>query len=148
MSLPKISEWGPKYWKFLHGFVEKIGTRTLKKLQEDDEARYAFQILNAVVLSMPCIQCRKHYRDWLIQYPLRRFIHLRGPTLRLELRKWLWELHSDVNKRKNVVIQPGLDDMEILYKDINLVEALKNIPIVSTEMKEVRKIGLIFLSFS
>jgi len=144
MSVPKISEWGPKYWKFLHGIIEKIGSRTLKKLQEDDEARYAFQLLNAVVFSLPCIQCRKHYKEWLTQYPLRRFFHLRGVTLRLELRRWLWELHSNINREKNTVIQPALEDIENLYKDIDILLALKDIPITSTEMKEVRKIAQIF----
>ena len=140
-------EWGPKYWKFLHGLIEKIGRCTsLKKLQEDDEARYVLQILNAVLLSMPCLSCRKHYKEWLLLYPLRHFSKLRRAALREALRKWLWGLHSDVNMRNKVSVQPALEDLEGIYSSVNIKDALNDIPILSPEMKEVRRISYLLFS--
>jgi hypothetical protein len=142
-----MSDWGPKYWIFLHSLVEKIGCRqNLKKLQEDDETRYVIQIFNAVLLTMPCIICRKHYKEWLIKHSLKNFSKIRGIALRILMRKWLWDLHVDVNISKKVDNQIGLDEIEGIYSIINVQDALQNIPILTPEMKELRRIAKLLFS--
>jgi hypothetical protein len=65
---------------------------------------------------MPCPQCQKHYREWLRKHPSAQFQNLEGTTLRDVARKWLWELHNEVNQRNGVAALP-FDDVALLYKD-------------------------------
>lgn len=143
-----MTDWGPKLWIFLHSLAEKTGKSNLSKLQEADEVRYILQILKKMCLCMPCIICRKHYNEWLIAHPLRNYENMRDSLFRENIKNWLYKLHSDVNKRKGVLIEPAFEDLEGLYGAISVRNALRDVPIKSVEMKEVRLIMIRLISLA
>lgn len=131
--------WGAPYWKFLHGLAEKIGSKPLTKIQEADERRWVLLLLQKVGISMPCQVCRKHYKEWRLARPIR-------VADKESVRRWLYDLHSNVNSRKGINVQPTLEELESLYKGVNVRDELASIPVQSPEMKDVRRIAVMLFS--
>ena len=71
---------------------------------------------------MPCALCRKHYGEWRKAHSIEGFAAWRGEQLREECRKWVWELHDTVNRRKAVEsgeelkTKVSLDDVKGMYE--------------------------------
>jgi len=63
---PGTEEWGPLVWKVLHGLAEKIGTSR----SVDDELREWKRLLTLTADVIPCIVCKEHYKEVLIQKPI------------------------------------------------------------------------------
>lgn len=81
--------WGPALWSILHHCTERIGMIPAKSVEES-ELWTVF--LRQLQYNIPCIRCRPHY----IAYYQKT-----GPPVitKESVRHWLYELHSDVNKR-------------------------------------------------
>jgi hypothetical protein len=83
------TKWGPGLWIFLHTLTFNYPsnpTWTEKKIMND--------YLTQLQYVLPCIHCRSHYKDYLLNEP---------PKLesRSEFVVWMIQLHNDVNKRNN-----------------------------------------------
>jgi len=83
------TKWGPGLWVFLHTLTFNYPsnpTWTEKKIMND--------YLTQLQYVLPCIHCRSHYKDYLLNEP---------PKLesRSEFVVWMIQLHNDVNKRNN-----------------------------------------------
>lgn len=62
--------------------------------------------------------CRKHYAAWKRSHPVEALLTAgggRGPLFREQARKWLWDLHEDVNQRRGVEGGVPLDSLEERY---------------------------------
>lgn len=93
------SSWGPPLWMLLHSVAERIGfLNTI--LLATDESNEIFFLLSSVDKIMPCSLCRLHYKEWRKTKPITALSKLRGSELRYAVRKWLYDLHEDVNTRK------------------------------------------------
>ena len=109
--------WGPVLWSILHTSAEHLGKPMHPLIQTDETNRWVF-LLKSVEEAMPCKLCRKHYGEWLKQHPLSQFSALRGPALRERARKWLYDLHENVNKSNTVVSGITLEALPEMYKSL------------------------------
>ncbi len=125
-------EWGPLFWAVLHTAAEQLG-KPRAPINQTDEVNTWMLLLKSVEGAMPCQMCRDHYHTWLGSHPVSAFTSLRGQTLREAARKWLYELHEDVNRRREVVSGISIEQLPSLYGSLSgfqgkveaLVAALK-----------------------
>lgn len=125
-------EWGPVFWSVLHTAAEQLG-KPRAPINQTDEVNTWILLLKSVEGAMPCQMCREHYHSWLAKRPVAAFTGLRGLPLREAARKWLYELHEDVNKRREVESGIEIEQLSSLYSSLDgfqkkieaLVAALK-----------------------
>ena len=116
--------WGPPLWRLLHILAEQTGKSKLKVVQEDEVRRW-IQMMRAVEHVMPCALCRGHYKEWITRHSLNGLLTLRGVAFREEARKYLWQLHENVNTGKQMSSGISLADCEKMYSSAEgLQEAL------------------------
>ena len=101
VSVPKNSEWGPVLWEVLHGILERVG-KTPNQYILDDQQREVLHALRMLDVIMPCALCRKHYQEWKRLHP---FEGLMGPDFFSLTREWLFLLHTNVNKSRELNIE-------------------------------------------
>lgn len=132
--------WGPVLWSILHTAAEHLGAVRHPLIQTDEMHRWVF-LLKAVEEAMPCKLCRKHYGEWLKQNPLSQFTPLRGAALRERARKWLYELHENVNRSRNIESGIRLENLPDLY--FSLTNYQGQIDTFITLSKEAVQQGLV-----
>ena len=61
---------------------------------------------------MPCPMCRKHFREWRTTHS---FEELMGGAE--ASRRWLWNLHEDVNGRREIPVESRIpfEELERMY---------------------------------
>ncbi len=77
-------QWGPIYWKFIHGLVK----HNYKKQHHD---RIVF-IMNSLAFLLPCSICRSNYLLKLIHSPVPQ------EQSQQTMQRWLVDLHNNVNR--------------------------------------------------
>lgn len=112
-------EWGPHLWKILHTLGESLGNQPTAWLSTDEANEIVF-ILRDVEKVMPCQLCRQHYNAYRKTHPLEQLNTLRGWSLREGVRKWLFELHEQVNKDRGVESGITLEMIPDLYKTTDI----------------------------
>ena len=96
------SEWGPHLWRILHWLAEQLGNQKSKLLQGDEINSWK-KLLRIVANIVPCAMCKGHYSEYLKTHIDVEKIGKVDDVERRELiRRWLWELHEDVNMRREV----------------------------------------------
>jgi len=124
IPVPQPEQWGPIMWSVLHGLAERSG-RLTSDLQKDDERRAWDLLFKTLEKSIPCDHCRKHYGSW---YTARKPSLPEDYTQFHEyVRKWLYDLHEDVNQRTKKTPFP-YEKMEETYKNLkmqNLINQLR-----------------------
>jgi hypothetical protein len=119
-----MSHWGTPLWKILHGTAEKIGY-IQNSLISQDEMREVVFLLNAVEAIMPCDLCRKHYKDWKAKHPISSWPEVykgRPGDFRERIRRWLWELHENVNHSKGLEHSLPFEKLSEQYGNVDLVK--------------------------
>jgi len=117
LTLPKNEEWGPVLWEFLHGLLEKSGKSVLGHMLLD-QRREILVILKNLELVMPCQLCRKHYSEWRKLHPPDRLPQ--GAEFFPVIRKWLYDLHCNVNTSRSVETTVAFEDLSMRYGSVNL----------------------------
>jgi len=92
MDTPQNHIWGPALWMILHSTAERIGTKYLHQLPQE-EIRLWTTLLNSLKYSLPCPHCKKHYTSYLATNPIM------NPFTKDNIRNWLFQLHNQVNER-------------------------------------------------
>ncbi len=110
-------EWGPLFWRVLHISAEQLG-KPRAPINQIDEVNTWILLLKSVEGAMPCQMCREHYHAWLAKRPVNIFTNLRGIPLREAARKWVYDLHEDVNLRREVVSGIGIEELPALYSSL------------------------------
>jgi len=112
----ETTEWGPHYWKTLHKLSLRAGTLTLANSQAE-EMRSWLHILKETEKAVPCEDCRKHYKAWILANPLKSLVDSPYTKKGDWIRYWKWRLHSYVNQRLG---KPNLDfsELTVTYKDV------------------------------
>lgn len=107
MDAPQTHIWGPHLWIILHSAAEWIGTKTLKKLPQE-EVRIWRGLLSSLRYSLPCPVCKKHYTAYL---------QTTAPTTISQefIRSWLYKLHSDVNARTDKPNTITIEQLNEIY---------------------------------
>ncbi len=111
-------EWGPLFWGVLHTAAEQLG-KPRAPINQIDEVNTWILLLKSVEVAMPCQMCREHYHGWLASHPAAAFSPLRGIPLREAARKWLYDLHEDVNRRREVVSGISMEQLPLLYGSLD-----------------------------
>ena len=115
------TEWGPNAWKLLHGIAERIGYNKNITIAKNEKNEIRITLRNFGSL-LPCKTCQTHYREWLHLHPPEVFLNEFGEDLRDGMRKWVWQLHEDVNRRREVVSGISYESLHELYGSIQLRE--------------------------
>jgi hypothetical protein len=94
-------EWGPMFWPVLH--IVSFYYPDSPSAEEMEAARDFFFSLSYL---LPCDECCGHYSTLLDQFPIE-------PALvgRQELSRWVYNIHSQVNKRLGRRNQPTYDQV-------------------------------------
>jgi len=117
---PQNAEWGPLFWKLLHGLAELCGTQTNINIKSD-EVRLWVLVLTQLKITLPCDICRTHYSDWLVDHPPESISKLEYSELQTWIKRYLWTLHNIINIGNNRPEFPWTDLTET-YKGINITE--------------------------
>ena len=112
-------DWGPHLWKILHGLTESLGNQPVAFLSADEAHEVVF-VLRDLEKVMPCALCRKHYGEWRKTHPLEELDRQRGPMLRDAVRKYLYQLHEDVNLRNGITSGFTIEELPGLYKTVDI----------------------------
>ena len=107
MESPQTHIWGPELWMILHSSAERIGQSQVKMLQYD-EVRIWTGLLSSLRYSLPCPACKKHYSDYYASHPIVAYT-------RPVLRKWLFDLHQQVNGYTNKQCLITIEDLPTIY---------------------------------
>lgn len=131
--------WGPPLWKMLHGIAETLGNQSVPMLATDEAHEIVF-LLRDVEKIMPCQLCRSHYREWRKDHPLEEIDKLRGYMLKTGVRQWLYDLHENINTSRGIESGITIDQVEDLYKNVDLKEAWAEF---FTKVKLTTEVGLV-----
>ena len=112
-------EWGNPLWKMLHSITESLGNQKNAILAADEAHEMVF-LLRDLEKVMPCQLCRQHYNIWRKEHPLEKIALLRGPALRDAVRKWLYDLHENVNRDRKIVSDVTLEQIPDMYKSLDI----------------------------
>ena len=125
VNYPQNYEWGPRIWNVLHGLSLRAATASMEMMKAD-EMRAWEKVLVTTGPMLPCEDCRDHYSQWLLDNPIKPFTSLpyfeKGEWIRL----WLYNLHSNVNRRlgkQNMYIS----ELRDTYSRINVGDELKSL---------------------
>lgn len=94
MSAPSVwvEFFGPSTWKALHSIAHNYAADPANPTSE--ERRDVIDFLRLLEKLLPCPSCRVHYGKWLQSHPI-------DASTRESLVRWLYDLHSDVNRRSH-----------------------------------------------
>lgn len=95
MSYPSrfVEFFGPCTWKALHSIAFNYSNDP--NHPSPDEQKAALDLFGSLRYLIPCDKCRGHYSKYLEEHPV-------DADSRESLSKWVYDLHSDVNRRKHV----------------------------------------------
>jgi hypothetical protein len=96
---PTNLEWGPAFWGILHTLAHHAGGVGTSTVLQADERKHWTDIFVELSDTLPCEDCKQHYRDWLGGQDLARWKS--GPYAGFgdDLRRTWWGLHNEVNAR-------------------------------------------------
>ena len=70
---------------------------------------------------MPCPLCRSHYKEWRIKRPIDQFPETQA-EFREAVRKWLYDLHENVNHSRGIESGIIFDQLGPMYAGYDLKE--------------------------
>lgn len=115
VEYPETAEWGPITWQILHGLAELSG-RSSGPLQID-EIRAWLALIESIEKMIPCEICRAHYKSYLVNNPVKGW--LKEPlNIRDNVRKWLWNLHNEINEGSDKPVF-AFDDL-VSYSEVDI----------------------------
>ena len=94
MSYPSafVEFFGPCTWKAMHSVAFSYARDPFSPTPQEHKA--AVDFFGSMAELIPCHMCRKHYKDYIREHPIKA-------DNRDELAKWVFDLHNDVNRRTN-----------------------------------------------
>lgn len=90
-------------------------------------------LLNAVEAIMPCDLCRKHYKEWRAKHPIGSWPEVykgRPGDFRERIRKWLWELHENVNRSKGLESALPFEKLSEQYGNVEFAKEYEQFRII------------------
>jgi len=99
--------WGPHLWYIMH----LISFEYPENPTEYDKRIY-HDFYNSLKDVIPCIDCKKHYRDHITQYPITPHLDSRATLI-----KWVIQIHNFVNMSLGKSTMTNEQVME-LYKNL------------------------------
>ena len=131
MEAPQNHIWGPALWTILHYAAERIGTRVLERLPQE-EIRIWTNLLGSLRYSLPCPLCKKHYTDYFSSHPI-------YAITKEDIRNWLYQLHSHINQQTGKQSNPSLE--EVIERYSQPFQYTKYYPVVEKQMIQGVRFG-------
>jgi len=122
-NYPENAEWGPLFWKLLHGLAELSGIQININSQKD-EIRNWVLILESLQYTLPCDICRQHYSEWVRKIEPKKLANIPYSNVRTWIRTNLWELHNTINEGNNRLIFP-FENLHTVYSSIDITSTWK-----------------------
>ena len=119
-GIPKNSEWGPLLWQMLHAVAEKLGHAPSHTIFLDQRREMIF-VLRDIENVMPCPMCRNHYREWRSKRPIDQLPETQS-EFREAVRRWLFDLHEDVNRSRGFESGLVLEQLRPMYAGYDIKE--------------------------
>jgi len=110
-------EWGPGAWDLLHGIAEHLGNHTNRSLIQDEQNELRLCLRHFWSL-LPCLKCQNHYKEWVLKNPPDSLIS--NMDIKDSIREWVYKLHENVNKSRDVSSGIELSSLSDRYSKINL----------------------------
>jgi hypothetical protein len=140
-TYPENAEWGPLFWKILHGLAEKSGKQTNINIQKDERHNWIL-LLKQTQYTLPCDICRNHYSEWLVVNSIDILSTIPYPDMNQWIRNWLWTLHNTINQGNNRPVFP-FDDLTPTYSGINITNIWKMLQPVMKKAISLNGISLL-----
>lgn len=86
-----VEFFGPSTWRTMHAIAFTYGSDPEHPTPDEHKAAKAF--FKSLRELIPCESCRLHYGEYLDRHPLKA-------DNREQLARWVYDLHSDVNRRR------------------------------------------------
>ncbi len=122
---PENAEWGPLFWRLLHGMAEFAGKQTDILLQ-GDERREWVKVFNLLKFTLPCDICRNHYTEYLTAHPAEVILDMPYKDLGLWIRTYWWTLHNHINEGNSKPVFPW-DSVSTTYKGTDVRKTWKEL---------------------
>ena len=87
--------WGPITWTLFHVLIEKTKDESIPYIKH-----IIIHIIIIICKTLPCPTCREHSSKLLENYK-----HYHLLTTKVQLKRWVWELHNMVNQKLNKPIK-------------------------------------------
>lgn len=130
---PKI--WGPHFWFVLHFITFNYPDNPTTY---DKQSHKVF--FESVKDILPCEKCRRHYRNHIAQFPLEVAL-----DNRIDLIKWLIQVHNIVNKSLNKP-EYSLKDVLYIYSNLEPVSPFAKVNLTHLQVKKkVSNYGRIYV---
>ena len=136
VEYPQSYEWGPPIWRIMHATSLKAGNVALPSMRED-EMRAWVSLIPALGYMLPCPDCREHFTTWIAAHPIKPLLSVPYSEKGEWIRRWLYDLHSDVNRRLGKT-NMAYEDLATTYRSVNVPETLK---ILDSMMLRAMKLG-------
>ncbi len=131
MDSPQNHIWGPHLWMILHSSAERIGSKNLNRLPQE-ESRLWINLLGSLRYSLPCPLCKKHYTAYFSTVPI-------TSINQSFVRHWLYNLHNQVNNQTGKPNTITIEDIpEIYSKPFNFTA---HYDIVVEQMNRALRVG-------
>jgi hypothetical protein len=137
---PETADWGPLFWKLLHGLAEHAGSlrsgvsSTIEVLQAD-EVRTWILVLTLLQQTLPCDVCHKHYGEWLAGHNPSILKDMSYKDIGPWIRTYLWSLHNEVNEGNDKPLF-AFEDLNATYKSVEITKVWKQLePVVLRAIK-------------
>jgi hypothetical protein len=114
-------EWGPGAWELLHGLAEKVGNQKTGIMINDERNELKLTLRHLWAL-LPCKTCQKHYKEWYQSHSPDSFIAGSYMDLQDSLRSWLFALHENVNRSREIESVIIIDSLKEKYAKVHLRE--------------------------
>jgi len=138
---PETAEWGPLFWKLLHGLSIHAGIQKNINLQ-DDERRTWIHIVTKLQFCIPCTICSGHYSEYLGTHSVTELKTIQYAEFGSWIRNWFWKLHNIINEGNDKPIFPE-SDLEPTYKYINTKETWRALEPVMKKAIQLSGISLL-----
>lgn len=140
-AYPENKEWGPFVWLLLHALAERFG-QVITELYRNDEVRAWQSLLAATGDMLPCSDCRGHFKTWLSSHPVTPISKTPYSELKEWIRKWIWSLHEDVNKRLGKPSFP-YENLTATYKGANIKYNFQLLELIEKRAIQQGGVGLV-----
>jgi hypothetical protein len=141
---PTNLEWGPAFWGILHSLAHRAGKVGASTVLQADERKHWGDIFVKLSDTLPCDECRAHYRLWLSGQDLGRWKSGPYEGFGDDLRQTWWGLHNEVNARLGKPIFP-LENLQATYAGNSVKNLLKGV--APTMDRAIRLSGVQILSW-
>lgn len=137
---PETADWGPLFWRLLHGLAEHAGSlgsggSTAMDVLRGDEIRTWILVLTMLQQTLPCDVCTKHYGEWLAEHNPSTLTGLSYGEIGPWIRNYLWSLHNEVNEGNDKPVFP-FEALGSTYKGTDITKTWKQLePVILRAIK-------------